>query len=355
MKSKSIKSKNEKEKLIEYMKKINHKFIKNPNFKYKSKIINFNFIRRNNDIFEIYTSYKDMKLYIASPNKDNNNIDIFSLLDKKKIISLERKSIAKNESIKYFFNKNNCNEYLVSIDEGKSAYIWDISNNYQFKYKINYNCSNCILIFLDKNNDYIITSQRSSSLLEFTSTTLYSFKDCSFIHYLDKTNEEQIYYLLYWYNNKDNKNYIIQLAQGKILIHDFLANKLCEKLVNDNEGKHSGHESGFIYNKDNIDYLCVSSSDGLIDIWDLSNKTLFKIFKNIGSASCMIRWNYKYILYCDIYSDCIKVFDLENEKVISKIKRGEKYFICIKKFYHPIYGESLLTADTNGKITLWII
>ena len=204
-------------KLREYMKNINHKFIKNPNFKYKSEIICTNYNWGNNDMFEIYTSYKDNKLYIASPNNENNNLDIFSLLDNKKIISLKNKTTNKNISVKYFFNKKNNNEYLVSIDEWRNAYVWDISNNYQLKYKIDYNCHNCILIFLENNNDYIITSYRSCSNSESTSTKLYSFNDCSFIQYIDKTNDEQINYLLYWYNKMDNKNYIIQLALGKIL------------------------------------------------------------------------------------------------------------------------------------------
>jgi len=49
----------------------------------------------------------------------------------------------------------------------------------------------------------------------------------------------------------------------------------------------SNYNSGFLYNKDNIDYLCVSSNDfnGIdsIEIWDLLNKNLFKNFKMIDS------------------------------------------------------------------------
>ena len=137
MKNKYINSENKK--LNEYMKNMNHKFIKNPNFKYKSVIINTNYNWGNNDMFEIYTSYKDNKLYIASPNNESNKLDIFSLLDNKIIISLKNKKNNKNISVKYFFNKKNYNEYLVSIDEWSSSYVWDISNNYQLKYRIKYN------------------------------------------------------------------------------------------------------------------------------------------------------------------------------------------------------------------------
>ena len=341
-------------KLREYMKNINHKFIKNPNFKYKSEIICTNYHWGNNDMFEIYTSYKDNKLYIASPNNENNNLDIFSLLDNKKIISLKNKRTNKNISVKYFFNKKNNNEYLVSIDEWRNAYVWDISNNYQLKYKIDYDCDNCILIFLENNNDYIITSYRSCSYSESTSTKLYSFNDCSFIQYIDKTNDEQINYLLYWYNKMDNKNYIIQLAHGKILINNFIENKLYKELMLCDCSGCNEYFTGFIYNKENIDYL-YTSSKGQIEIWDLFNKNLCKIFKNIGyDITCMIRWNYKYILICDVYNECLKVFDLKNEKVISSVRVGKEAIRCVKKFYHPFYGESILTADNNNKIKLWI-
>ena len=349
MENKSKHSENEK--LSEYMKNINHEFIKNPNFKYKSEIICTNYPWGNNDMFEIYTSYKDNKLYIASLNFENNNLDIFSLFDNKKIISLKIKKNVKNISVKYFFNKKNNNEYLVSIDEWYNSYVWDISNNYQLKYKFDdYSCSNCLLIFLENNNDYIITSFRSFSSSESAYTKLYSFNDCSFIQYIGKTNEEQIEYLLYWYNKKDNKNYIIQLALGKIIINNFLENKLYAELSN--KCCYINY-SGFIYNKDNIDYLCTSPQN-YIEIWDLFNKNLFKIFENLKSnITCIIRWNYKYILICDRYKDSLKIFDLKNEKIISKL--GEEPINCVKKFYHPFYGESILTADNNKKIKLWTI
>ena len=216
----------------------------------------------------------------------------------------------------------------MSVDNWESAYILDITHNYQFKYKFEFDCSSCILLFLENNNDYIIcASQENCTCHIGLSTQLYSFNDCSFIHYIGKTNKEQIEYLLYWYNKKDNINYIIQLAFGKIIINDFLGDKLYTELVNN---ENSDYNSGFIYNKDNIDYLCVSSNDinGIdsIEIWDLLNKNLFKVFKMIDSIIiCVIRWNNRYILICDIRDKCLKVFDLKNEKVISKIKEGEKY------------------------------
>ena len=54
------------------------------------------------------------------------------------------------------------------------------------------------------------------------------------------------------------------------------------------------------------------------------------------------------------FNKSFKILDFENNKVITDIKT-DNYIICLKKIYHPIYGESLLTADRGKKIKLWII
>lgn len=217
MKSENNKSHEEKNKLEneqeiiinEYKNTINHEFIKNPNFKFKSVIINTNYAYGNNDSFEVYTSYKDNKLYIASPRNNSSYLDIFSLIDNKKIISLgHQRNI---QSVKYFFNKKNQNEYFV-VTNYENIYVRDISDNYKLKHIIDISDGNCLLIFLENNNDYIVASSKMTSYSKSTSKKIYSFNNCSFIRYIDNIEDEQIEYLLYWYNKIDNKNYFIQLA-----------------------------------------------------------------------------------------------------------------------------------------------
>ena len=119
----------------EYINKINYKFKKEPNLKYKLDIINTYFNYRWNDIFEIFLSYKDNKEYFIFPNKNNYNLDIFTLLNNKIILSLKGdKNII--GTIRYFINKKNYNEYLISVDNNKIVIIWDIINNYNIKYQI---------------------------------------------------------------------------------------------------------------------------------------------------------------------------------------------------------------------------
>ena len=122
----------------------------------------------------------------------------------------------------------------------------------------------------------------------------------------------------------------------KIVINNLLENKLYSELIQEFE---SNHYSGFIKNIDNKDYLYFSSSNGYINICDLYNKNIFKI-----------------IMVADCDNKSFKIIDMETFKVISEIKGEHKNYVkSIKKIYHPIYGESLLSSDHDGFIKLWSI
>jgi len=342
----------------EYNNKINYKFEKEPNnLKYKYDITSTNSYYGCNDIFEVFISYKDNKEYIIS--KDiNYNLNIFTLLDNKKIKSLYgHKNII--NTVRYFINNKDYNEYLISADHNFIVIIWDISNNYNIKYQINtiYNkyIYSCLLVFPHNNNDdYIITSTNSNfSDNDKSATKIYSLNYGNFIKYINNTNNISINYLLSWYNKKNNKYYIIQLAYRKIIISNLLEDELYSELIYQPEDYHN---SGFIYNKDNNDYLCSSSENGYINIWDLYNKNIFKVI-NINNCCLehIIQWNNKYIIVADYLNKCFKIINLENEIIEDIEKRHTESVICIKKIYHPKYGESLLSAAWDKTIKLWSI
>ena len=345
----------------EYHNKINYIFKKNPHLKYKEDIINTNFCDGFNDIFEVFLSYKDNKEYIISSNK-NYNLEVFILLDNKKILSLKGHE-NHITSIKYFINNKNYDEYIISSDKKKIIIIWDITNNYIIKYKINTNYGDfiysCLLLFPhnNKNNDnYIISSTvNTSDNNDQAATKIYSLNNGKFIKYINDSNNNRIYYLLSWYNKINNKYYIIQLTSNKIIINNLLEEELYSEFIHVPEDTHC---SGFItYNKENNDYLCCSSENGYINIWDLYKKKIFKII--IANNCCLyniIEWNKKYIIVADYYNESFKIIDIDIEKVISDIK-GQHIngVICIKKIKHPIYGESLLSASEDKTIKLWTL
>ena len=203
-------------------------FEKDPNnLKYILDITNTNDYLGINDIFEVFKSYKDNKEYIISKNKDNYNLDIFTLLDNKKIKSLIGHK-NKITTIRYFINNKDYNEYLISADLNYIVIIWDFTNNYNVKYNIYTKYNNyiysCLLVFPHNNNDnYIITSTYCiSNDNDKSATKIYSLNNGNFIKYINNTNNIEIYYLLSWYNKKNNKYYIIQLANKKIIINNLL-------------------------------------------------------------------------------------------------------------------------------------
>ena len=343
----------------EYRNKINYKFKKEANLKYKLDITNTNYSYGLNDIFEIFISYKDNKEYLISSNKNNFNLDIFTLLNNTIILSLKgHKNII--GTIRYFINKKNYNEYLISADDNKIVIIWDITNNYNIKYQIDTKYGgyiySCLLLFPHNIDDnYIITSTYNTfDDIDKSSTKIYSLNNGEYIKYINNTNINSIYYLLSWYNKKNNKYYIIQFSYNKIIINNIIEDELYSELKQEFE---DFHLSGFIYEKENNDYLCSSSGNGYINIWDLYNKKIFKIiYTNDCYLAHIIEWNDKYIIVADHDNKSFKIIDLEENKIICDIKgQHKKGLVCIKKVYHPLYGESLLSAARDNTIKLWII
>ena len=329
-------------------------FEKDPHdLKYKLDITNTNDSCGTSDIFEVFISYKDKKGYIASKNV-NFNIDIFSLLDNQKIKSLN----GHNNiicTIRYFINNKDHTEYLISADHNYLVIVWDITNNYNIKHKIETEyydiIYSCLLVFPDNNDDnFILTSTISNSEEEEQSfVKVYSLNNGEFVKYIDNN---EIYYLLSWYDKNNNKYYIVQLSNKKIIINNLLEEELYCQLIHQPEGYHN---SGFIFNKDNNDYLCSSSTNGYIHIWDLYNKNIFKVINTNCYLMHIIQWNSKYIIVADYEQNCFKIINLENDNIADMEQKHTKEVICIKKIYDDKYGEMLLSASNDKTIKLWNI
>ena len=61
-------------------------------------------------------------------------------------------------------------------------------------------------------------------------------------------------------------------------------------------------------------------------------------------------------MVCEYFYKGFIILDIENLKIITSIKGIHTGPItCAKKFYHPIYGDSLLSSDQDNNIILWSI
>ena len=347
---------------------ITHKFLKQPqNLKYKLNITETNDFRGVNDLFEVFICNNDHKEYLVSKNINNYNLDVYTLLDNKKLFSLPGH---KNRitTIRYFIDNKNEFEYIISADINGIVILWDIINNYKIKYQINtlYNISSdkglvifsCLIIFDKYNEDnedsYVITSINNiSDDYNKSATKIYSLNNGKLIKCIDESNKIKILYLLSWYNKNNSQYYIIQFGNESIVINNLLRNELYSKFIQKPEGL---HYSGFIYKKNDNEYLLSCSTNGYINIWDLYNKN---IYKTINSDNCrlmsIIEWNDKYVIVSDLNNSII-IIDIEKLNIVHKIEgKYTEGIKCIKKIYHPTYGESLLSAGRDKIIKLWII
>ena len=150
-------------KLYEYRKNKFYIFNKNPNFKAAFYIYNTN-DKGINDIFEVFLSVKDNTEYLVVYNKNSKSLNIYQLLYNKLVLYLYGHT-NNVTSIRYFFNNKSYDEYLILADTDKIIIIWDITQNYEMKYKINTFYSkhgliySCLLVFPNNQNDnFIITS-----------------------------------------------------------------------------------------------------------------------------------------------------------------------------------------------------
>ena len=338
--------------IIEYEQKINHMFVQDPkNLKSKCIIATTCTKTEMIDIFEIFTSYKDNSEYLVTQNAIDYKLEIFSLLNKNKIKTVSGHG-GEITVIRYFIKHKDKNEYLISGDKGNKVIIWDINDDYNIKQNliiepeyINMTITSCLLIFPNYFEDIFITSYyRDLS----GNIRIYSLNKKEIIRNI---NNRTTYYLLTWYNKINNKYYIIQFTKREILISDLFEEEIYSKFFKKDTFKYL---NGFIYYKDKNDYLCTLSSNNDIMIYDLYGKTTKNTIKcKTSKLNYIIDWNSSIFIFA--HDGGISKLDLEKVALESINDKQNQKLICLKKIYHPIYGESIFSADEAGKIIMWTI
>ena len=145
-------------------------FKKNPSLKYQKNLTKINHYQNYTKIFEIFTLYIDNKDYIALSNSNNFHIDIFLLLNNKKVLNIN----AHNQiisTIKYFFNNKDNTEYILSADQGNSYVVTDLKGNIISNIWGYYSgfIQSCLIVFPNKlTNNYVITSSNGEGFFSLT-------------------------------------------------------------------------------------------------------------------------------------------------------------------------------------------
>ena len=324
-------------------------FMKNPNLKFNLSIANTNDNYGYSNLFEILYFDKDKIYYIVSPNNKTFNLDI---------IQLENNKIIKNLKghLNHITTVRNFNEYLLSADVNKIVIIWkinDIENDIK-KYKIKLKYNNWIYsCYFLKNNRYLFTSCCGVGYTQMyyfnpNKENNKHFKFCK-NYYITKKN--CTFYIILWKNQRNSKNYIIECCKSKIVIFDINENILYAKFLPFNS-KNSFYMSGLIFK----DYLYANTMSGYINVWNLYNKNLIESFYiNNCFLNYFLLWNNYYFIIIDSKNNMLKIFDINNKKVVSSIYSEHSNVYFAKKIRHPIYGESLISCGQDNYIKLFSV
>ena len=298
--------------------------------------------------YDIFIDLKDKIAYLIFNNKENNNLDIMRL-DNKKIITSLPGHVESTQVIRYY-KANETYDYILSIDKTNLIIIWDIQNNFKKIYKTTINYFNkiidAVLLLNINNSNYVYIS--NSGLDEYSQ--LYELKNnIKFIRNINDTNNNKTKYLIPW--NYNNEHYIIECCNQKIMIYNIFEDKSYAELFSEPE---SDHVSGFVYNQN---YLCViHSENNFIRIWDLINKTKYKEISYNVNFGCQI------IPYKNIYAiigckDCIVFVNIEEEEIkkinLYENNRDNDNIIGIKMINSDKLGECLIGSFENNSIKLF--
>lgn len=319
------------------------KFINNlTRFTYSRDLNNkIDFIKYKYSLIEIFKSLNKTS-YLATKEIDNLNVYLLPNNQLYKTIKHSSEIVV----FRYYTNSID-KEFLISSTDN-NIFIYEPLNEFNLILSINskLNIHNFLLTFNPKCEYFLI----------------YYVENCPnsiFLLENGKTNKRTINikesickYLLLWSNSLNEEDYLILLCVRKVLIINMLKDEIYSENIFEQEAVHF---HGYIYSKKAIDYLCFSSFNGYINIYDLFNK---EIYKRIECPNCKLieifQLTDNYIVSSDICFSEFVIIDKEQGKIISSYVHDKKDCIYNIKYINvKNFGNCILTCGTNKVIHLW--
>ena len=340
-------------------------FTSSPNFRFQEIVSNKSDCLSTTYQFDCYKDKKGNSILIA-PFFDDKHV-----LEKDyhiSLINLKNNSVEKTLRdhkdrvviVRHFQDKETKNDYFVSTDRQYNVIVWDLSNdcNKIFEKEVKYEGYICsaLLLFI-KNNKYLLVSSIGGNNV----TKVFDINDKNFVREIEVSRNLSIYFLEHWLNeevmedDEDKQNVIIQCGKGKIIFSEFPSNTVYHTIKKDDSNIY--FLGGIVFKNNSRDVFAFADSFGLVQILDLATKIIVQSFqfKNVKLYS-FVRWNERYLLLNDCLQRRIIVFDiLDNYKVKSRVLCPEMiYDRFIKKVWHPLYGESILSIGVDWAIKLYV-
>ena len=255
-------------------------------------------------------------------------------------------------NFRYYFDKRNKRDLLLSVAFNNNIKLWNIKNFECLLNMQNINAtgelfSSCFLN--DKNNTYIVSSNYNINgncdaikIFDFEGNKIKEIND----------SNEKTFFIDNYYDIKLSKNYIITGNYGFVKSYDFHENKAYHKYYDNDNGYHT---SIIINNYEEIIKLIESSENGYIRIWNFHSRELLnKIKINNQCLNGICLWNHDH-LFIGCGDKRIKLLDLKSEKVIKDLIGHNNEVLTLKKIINPQIGNILISQGWHeDKIKLWL-
>ena len=333
-------------------------FKSNPNFKFKEIVVEKTECLASTYQFDCYKA-DNGETYLISPywdiekaDKPDHHISLINLRTKEIFKTLEGHK-DRVLTARYFQDPFSKKHYLISADRKTRVIVWDLSENgniiFETELKYESFIYSVILMFEENNKIMPVVSTLASG-----ETFVFHIDDKNKKEEVKDTKELNIYFMTYWWDEKNKDHNIIQCGKNKILISQYKAKTNYSIQTDD---KHPYNLGGMVFKNKDKDLLITSATYGLIKVIDLQQKIEIHSFtlEDVFFYS-FVRWNDQYILLNDCLQRRILVLDMEdNYKIKSKVLCPEMFFDrFIKKVNHPIYGESIMSVGIDWKIRLFV-
>ena len=165
----------------------------------------------------------------------------------------------------------------------------------------------------------------------------------------------QTYFIDIYHDKKSDIKYIITGNLGFVRTYDY-TNDCKYHRYNDDENEYE-HYKVIIFDNSEIIKIIAAGKDGQVLIWDFHSTELLKKIKvnefSYDNLYGICLWN-KELLFVGC-GNCLKVVDIENEKVVNSLIGHSNNILTIKTVIHPLYGECIISQELySGQIKLWI-
>ena len=327
-------------------------------------LFSYSLIIKNIDVYTIFkTSFKEY--YLVYANFSNVFINIYDIIENKKILTLPEFHTSVISIIKYYYVSNEKKDLLFTASWDNTIKIFDIINKNSFNliniikdvgYHKSTNGEWVNIQFLNliykENKKYILTyckDDKNIQIFDFNSTkNLRTFYQCG--------DKEEIDYVDIYYDIYNDKNYVIFCENGTVYSFDYDTKDIFqtyEKNIVENSFvtfKIQEKEEKIILFCTSFEYLTMFEffTGKIIKDMYIDKGIIFDVFSF---------WDEKYIVSIGGFKDKnIYIYNINKKHISKKIedKNNIKELQDLKQYDHPQYGRVLYIKDNKNNLRMWV-